>query len=207
MTTLPTDPPASDHSASARLAQVRRRDRAVTDEVWIRAFLQRAPVGVLATVDGDQPFLHSNLFVYDEKAHALYFHTALKGRTRSTVDAGGTAGARACFSVMEMGRLLPAAEALEFSVEYASIVVFGRVHVVVGREEALHALQALLDKYAPHLYPGQDYRPPIDAELKRTSVYRLDIDAWSGKKKEAAPDFPGAYWYPDPSVLPSTPPG
>ncbi len=203
MTTFPSDSPVSDPSPADALAQVRRRDRAVTDEAWIRAFLRRAPVGVLATADSDQPFLHSNLFVYDEPAHGLYFHTALKGRTRSNVEGGGDQGARACFSVMEMGRLLPAAEALEFSVEYASVVVFGRVHMVVDRDEAMGALQALLDKYAPHLHPGQDYRPPIDAELKRTSVYRLDIDAWSGKKKEVAADFPGAYWYPASPILPS----
>jgi len=31
----------------------------------------------------------------------------------------------------------------------------------------------------------------------RTAVYRIAIDSWSGKKKEAAPDFPGAYDYED----------
>ena len=29
------------------------------------------------------------------------------------------------------------------------------------------------------------------------AVYRIDIEAWSGKKKEVAPDFPGAYRYED----------
>jgi nitroimidazol reductase NimA-like FMN-containing flavoprotein (pyridoxamine 5'-phosphate oxidase superfamily) len=94
-----------------------------------------------------------------------------------------------------MGRLLPASEALEFSVEYASVVVFGRAGIVEDFEEARIALQLLLDKYAPHLKPGQDYRPPIDEEIKRTSVFRIRIDSWSGKKKEVAPDFPGAYHY------------
>ncbi len=27
----------------------------------------------------------------------------------------------------------------------------------------------------------------------RTAVYRIDIDAWSGKEKSVEPDFPGAY--------------
>jgi uncharacterized protein len=203
MTTPAAEPLSPNSNPADALAQVRRRDRAVTDEHWIRTFLQHAPVGVLATVDGDQPFLHPNFFVYDQAAHALYFHTALTGRTRSNADAGGEEGARACFSVMEMGRLLPAPQSLEFSVEYASVIVFGRVRVVTDRDEGLRALQGLLDKYVPHLHPGEDYRPPVDAELKRTAVYRLDIDAWSGKKKEAAPDFPGAYRYPDRPMLPS----
>ena len=61
--------------------------------------------------------------------------------------------------------------------------------------EAAGALQMLLDKYAPQLRPGQDYRPPIAEELRRTSVFRLDITAWSGKKKEVAAGFPGAFAY------------
>ncbi len=56
---------------------VRRSDRAVEDETWIKAFLQRAPVGVLATVSDDQPFINSNLFVYDQTVkHDLHSHGA-----------------------------------------------------------------------------------------------------------------------------------
>jgi hypothetical protein len=32
--------------------------------------------------------------------------------------------------------------------------------------------------------------------LKRTAVFKIRIEDWSGKKKEVAPDFPGAYTYP-----------
>jgi hypothetical protein len=53
----------------------------------------------------------------------------------------------------------------------------------------------LLDKYAPHLKPGRDYRPIVDAELARTAVYRIQIESWSGKRKQATPDFPGAFYY------------
>ena len=30
-----------------------------------------------------------------------------------------------------------------------------------------------------------------------TSVYRISIDAWSGKKKKVEEDFPGAYRWQD----------
>jgi uncharacterized protein len=181
-------------------AYVRRRDRAVEDEGWIRDFLHCAAVGMLATTAEGQPFINSNLYVYDEAAHCIYTHTAKHGRTRSNIDQHGE---RVCFSIMEMGRLLPADEALEFSVEYAGVVVFGSAHTVEDEDEAIHALQLLLDKYAPHLKAGEDYRPPVHDELKRTAVYRIDIDSWSGKKKEVAEDFPGAFWYPAESILQS----
>ncbi len=175
------------------ITHVRRQDRAVTDEAWIRAFLHRAAVGTLATVYEGQPFLNTNLFVYDEAAHAIYMHTARIGRTRSNVEVGGPI----CFTISEMGRLLPAKEALEFSVEYCGVTVFGTAVLLDDPVEAERGLQLLLDKYAPHLKPGQDYRPIMPEELKRTAVYRINIESWSGKQKKVAEDFPGAYFYQD----------
>lgn len=180
--------------AAVPVAQVRRSDRAVEDESWIRDLLNRAPVGYMATVNEGQPFINSNLFVYDEGEHCIYMHTARVGRTQANVDTDQ----RACFTVTEMGRLLPADEALEFSVEYSGVVVFGDARILddQAQEEAKYALQLLLDKYAPHLKPGRDYRATTLEELKRTAVYRIDIKQWSGKRKKAADDFPGAFFYP-----------
>lgn len=171
---------------------IRRNDRAVTDDTWIQAFLEQAASGTLATADPDtaQPFMNTNLFVYDADRHAIYLHTARTGRTRDLIEQNP----RVCFSIMEMGRLLPAAEALEFSVEYAGVTVFGQAQIVTDEAEATDMLQALLDKYAPHLQAGDDYRPPVPPELKRTAVFRVDIDDWSGKRKQVD-EFEGAFWY------------
>jgi nitroimidazol reductase NimA-like FMN-containing flavoprotein (pyridoxamine 5'-phosphate oxidase superfamily) len=171
--------------------QPRRRDRAVEEEAWIRAYLQRAAWGVLATVYDGQPFLNSNLFVYDPAQHVIYLHTARLGRTRSNIETSP----QVCFTVGEMGRLLPADTALEFSVEYSSVVVFGKARVVEDEAEARRALQLLLDKYFPHLRPERDYRPIQPEEMKRTSVYRIDIERWSAKRKAVEDDFPGAFLY------------
>jgi len=86
------------------------------------------PFGTLATVYEGQPFINTNLFVFDEAAHVIYMHTANVGRTRANVEAEE----RVCFSVSEMGRLLPADTALEFSVEYAGVVVLW-ARAIVGR--------------------------------------------------------------------------
>jgi nitroimidazol reductase NimA-like FMN-containing flavoprotein (pyridoxamine 5'-phosphate oxidase superfamily) len=170
---------------------MRRKDRQVTDEAWIRSFLQRAPVGVLATMQQNQPYINPNLFVYDEARHAIYMHSARIGRTHDNIDQE----TQVCFSVFEMGRLLPANEALEMSVEFSSIVVFGRARVVEDPEEAARMLQMLLDKYFSHLKPDRDYRPIQPQELKRTAVYCIQIEAWTGKRKQVEADFPGAFYY------------
>jgi nitroimidazol reductase NimA-like FMN-containing flavoprotein (pyridoxamine 5'-phosphate oxidase superfamily) len=174
--------------------QIRREDRAVTDQAWIKAFLHRAPYGILATSHNGQPFINSNLFVYDEAANAIYLHTARLGRTPANIEANG----RVCLSISEMGRLLPANVALEFSVEYAGVTVFGTAAILADEAEQTHALQMLLDKYFPHLRPGEDYRAITPEELRQTAAYRLDIEQWSGKQKQVEADFPGAFFYGQP---------
>ena len=170
-------------------SEVRRRDRSKSD-AWVRAFLREARYGFLATVgEGGQPHLNSNLFVYDEGRHCVYLHTHRTGRTRDTMERSEPVA----FAVAAMGRLLPAPEALEFSVEYSGVTAFGRGHIVTDSAEAKAALQKLLDKYAPHLRPGRDYRATTDEELARTAVYRIEVETWSGKQKEVDADFPGAF--------------
>ena len=190
-------PGANAAGADEPRTHVRRRDRAKED-AWVRAALKKADYGFLATVHDGQPFLNSNLFVYDESAHVIYMHTAHVGRTRTNLEADQ----HCCFSIATMGRMLPAPEALEFSVEYAGVVVFGKGSVVTDDAEKERGLQLLLDRYAPHLRPGRDYRPITAGELKRTGVYRIDIETWSGKQKVADPEHPGAFHFGIESAFP-----
>lgn len=181
---------AYDPSAHA-LNQARRKDRSIDDTAWIEAFLQRADFGVLASEHNGQPFTNMNLFVYDAARRAIYLHTAHDGRTRYNIESNP----KVCFSISEMGRLLPAKTALEFSVEYSGVMVFGKACVVKDEREAAYGLQLLLDKYFPHLQPGADYRAIQAEELARTAVFRIDIEEWSGKQKAAPEDFTGAFYY------------
>ncbi|HSG49174.1 MAG TPA: pyridoxamine 5'-phosphate oxidase family protein, partial [Longimicrobiales bacterium] len=136
-----------------RHVEPRRRDRG-KDEAWIRAYLAAAPWGVLA-IPGDDgvPRLNGNLFVYLPDPHRIYLHSARAGALPAALHPPEESPAS--FTAAEMGRLLPAPEALEFSVEYSGVVVTGKARTVQDPEEARVALQALLDKYAPHLIPGR----------------------------------------------------
>jgi nitroimidazol reductase NimA-like FMN-containing flavoprotein (pyridoxamine 5'-phosphate oxidase superfamily) len=174
------------------LNQMRRSDRAQDDD-WIRALLKRGGFGVMATSYEDQPFTNTRQYVYDESGNAVYMHGARTGRTPAVIAANN----RVCFSVSEMGRLIPADEAVEVSVEYASVMLFGKVSVIDDPEEATHALQMLMDKYFPHLKPIEDYRPIEPQDLKITAVLRIDIESWSGKRKQVEGDPPGSFYFRD----------
>ncbi len=171
---------------------------AIANPDEIRTILARGGVGSLATAHGGQPFLTPLLYIYIEADHAVYFHTAQVGRTRANV----AFNPQAAFNVWEYGRVLPHQEALEFNFEYNSVTVFGEIELVTDPAAAERALQALLDKYAPHLQPGRDYRPIQPEEIKRTAVYKLGIQDWSAKRQQEAEDYPGAFMYAHAPTMP-----
>lgn len=171
----------------------RRRDRS-KDEEWIKALLHRGEAGVFSAVLEGSPVALPRIFVFDEAKEAIYVHGAFGGLTgRVMAQEGGEGGVPMTVTVFEMGRLLPADEALEFGVEYASVVVSGTAREVPDLDEVGQALRLIMEKYAPHLDSGKDYRPVESDEVIRTAVVRIDIEAWSGKQKTAPEDFPGAY--------------
>ncbi len=164
-------------------AAMRRKDRRLTDTADVHALLARADLGFLATVAGNQPLATPYSFWFDGKR--IYFHGAKQGQSKEIMQQNP----RVCFTVAERGRYLPAERAMDFSVEYTSVMVFGTGRMVTAKDEQFYALQGLMDKYFPHLKSEQDYAPIVEKDLRATGVYAIDIETMSGKRK-AAPDHP-----------------
>jgi len=148
------------------------------DDAWIRAFLREAQVAHIATQWDDQPFVTPTTFWYDEPNQRIIFHSNLAGRVRANAEHSP----KVCLEASEMGKLLPSNIALEFSLQYRSVLVFGAVHILETDAEKRAALTGLLEKYFPAMQAGREYRPITGQELKRTSVYEIKIESWSGKE-------------------------
>lgn len=91
--------------------------------------------------------------------------------------------------------MLPSNAALEFSTQYRSVMVFGKVEIVLDDTEKQRFLEKLIAKYFPDVRPGLEYRPITQKELDRTTVYAIRIESWSGKENwqdiaEQTPDWP-----------------
>jgi nitroimidazol reductase NimA-like FMN-containing flavoprotein (pyridoxamine 5'-phosphate oxidase superfamily) len=167
-----------DYSLDVTPANVQRRPEHVQDDAWIRDFMARTQIGHIATHWDEQPFINPTTFWYDVERHEIIFHSNIVGRVR----ANSERYEQVCFEASEFGRLLPSNVALEFSIQYESVIAFGRVRVLQEAEEKRRALYALIGKYFPAMRAGQEYRPITAKELKRTSVYAIAIDSWSGKR-------------------------
>jgi len=148
------------------------------DDDWIRAFLYAAKVGHIASSLNGQPFLTPSTFWFDEENQQIIFHSNVTGRIRSNLESNP----KVCFEASELGKLLPSNVALEFSLQYRSVVVFGTVRLVTDEAEARRVLYGLIQKYFPKMRAGKEFREITDKELKHTSVYAIQIEEWSGKE-------------------------
>lgn len=157
---------------------LQRRPHLSRDDEWIRAFLAQAPIGHVATFAEGQPFINPTTFWFDEASHRIIFHSNIAGRIRSNIEGNP----KVCMEASELGKFLPSNVALEFSLQYRSVIVFGAARLLTDPAEARAALYGLIGKYFPEMTAGKEYREITDKELRATSVYAIEIEAWSGKE-------------------------
>ena len=150
----------------------------IRDDQWIKSFMHRSLIGHVAHKNGNQPFITPTNFWYDEMKHRIIFHSNITGRTRSNIEKEPPV----CFETSEYGRLLPSNAALEFSIQYRSVIAFGNVSIVEDPIDKENSLNNLISKYFPSFQSGKEYRPITKNELARTTVYGILISSWSGKE-------------------------
>lgn len=163
-----------------------RRPQNRRDDAWIEALLLRNRVARIATLwrgeDGAAfPFITPLAYAYRPEERDLVYHTNLVGRLRANTEQGEAATAE----VSEIGRFLPSNSPLELTVQYRSVIVFGTARVLTDAAEQRAALTTLSERVFPGLRVGETTRPITDEDLRRTGVYSLQIERWSGKENWA----------------------
>jgi len=90
-----------------------------------------------------------------------------------------------CVTVTLIDGLVLARSAFHHSMNYRSVMIFGRAKIVSVEGEKLEALRA----FTEHIVPGRwkDVRQPSENELKATLVMSLLIDEASAKIRSGAP--------------------
>ena len=157
-----------------RLPQRGAFDRASINQILDEGFI--CHVGF--AVDG-QPFVIPT--GYARAGDRLLIHGSQASRMLRTVGQG----IDVCLTVTLIDGLVLARSAFHHSMNYRSVVVFGRAVLVYEREEKLTALRALSE----HLIPGRwdDVRRPSERELQLTTVLSLPLDEASAKVRTGPP--------------------
>ena len=105
----------------------------------------------------------------------LYIHGSQASRMLRTLKSG----VEACVTVTLLDGLVLARSAFHHSMNYRSVVVFGKATLVDNADEKLSALRA----FSEHMIRGRcdDARKPTEQELKATTVLSLPLEEASAK--------------------------
>lgn len=107
------------------------------------------------------------------------------------------AGAGTCVAFTLLDGLVLARSAFHHSLNYRSVVLFGRARDVADPDERLEALRALTERAAPGRW--LETRQPSPQELKATALAAVPIDEASAKIRSGPPiddaaDLHLGYW-------------
>ncbi|HXG66092.1 MAG TPA: pyridoxamine 5'-phosphate oxidase family protein [Blastocatellia bacterium] len=149
-------------------------DRALVYQILDEGFL--CHVGFIAN---GQPFVIPT--AYARVADRLYIHGSQASRTMRTLKEG----VDLCLTVTLVDGLVLARSAFHHSINYRSVMVFGKAFAVENDEEKMEALYA----FTEHIMPGRwnDARPPNASELKATMVLALPLVEASAKVRTGPP--------------------
>jgi nitroimidazol reductase NimA-like FMN-containing flavoprotein (pyridoxamine 5'-phosphate oxidase superfamily) len=166
--------PPSDRTTIKRRPQRAHYDRATIDQILDEGLI--CHVGL--TADGQTTVLPT---IHVRVGDRVYLH----GSPASHMLQALAQGAEACLTVTLVDGLVLARSAMHHSMNYRSVVLFGRASVVDDLEEKTAVLRALTE----HLIPGRwsDVRAPTDQELKQTLVLSLPIQEASAKVRTGPP--------------------
>ena len=118
---------------------------------------------------------------YGREGDQLFLHGAPASRMLKAL----RDGAEVCVTVTLVDGLVLARSAFHHSMNYRSVVVFGKAREVTDREEKLRALDALVE----HVMKGRnaEVRPANEIELKQTLVLALPLEEASAKIRTGGP--------------------
>jgi len=164
---------------TARATVRRLPERGSYDRADVHAVLDEGLIAHVGLAGDDGPVVIPML--YGRLGDRLILH----GSPASRLLRGGAKGVDLCVTVTLIDGLVLARSAFHHSMNYRSVVIFGRATPVRDLDERRAALDALVE----HIVPGRrvDARPPTEKELRGTLVLALPLDECSVKARTGGP--------------------
>ncbi len=126
-----------------------------------------------------QPFVIPTC--YGRKNDEIFFHGAKTSRMLGHIKTGS----EICITITLLDGIVLARSAFHHSINYRSVVLFGKANELTNPKEKIKALKIITE----HIISGRwnDVRKPNEKELNATSVFSLKIDEASAKVREGGP--------------------
>jgi nitroimidazol reductase NimA-like FMN-containing flavoprotein (pyridoxamine 5'-phosphate oxidase superfamily) len=155
---------------------MKKEDREIKDRKVLNEVLKRGKYTTISLCRGNEPYLITLSYGFDQEKNALYFHTAKEGLKLEFLKENS----QACGTVVEDKGY----KFNECSHAYRSVVFWGSIVIIENIDEKKHAFEVLLN----HL---EEKPNEVKAKfLKNDDAYinpcilRLDISDISGKESK-----------------------
>lgn len=156
----------------------RRKDRRIKTSREMELLLERMPVGRLAVMTEDGPYVIAVNYLFLEGD--IYFHSGQAGRKMEALRSDN----RVCFLVDDVGPQVIFEQGCGISQIFESVVCFGKAELVEKPIEKMRILEKLAQKFLPANYP----LPPMkDQNIEKTAVVKIVVESMSGKANLLSP--------------------
>lgn len=172
-------PPADGAAAftpTERSRAHRRPQRASYDEAAVFGVLDAGVMAHVGYVIEGQPYVTPT--AYWREGRKLYWHGAAASRMLATV----AQGAPVCVTVSFLDGFIVGRSGIIHSLNYRSVMAFGRARLVPEPADKRAAMEAFIDR----LYAGRSakLRSMSDEELTRIALVEMEIEEASAKIKD-----------------------
>ena len=160
-------------------------ERAVPEEA--AKILSNGLVAHVGFIEDGLPYVIPLSYHFDsDRADRLYLHGSIRSRALELL----ATGAPVCVTVTISDGLVYSRKAMNHSMNYRSVVLFGTAREVTDHDEKFALFDQMVQRYFPDRLLERDYNPPPASDLGVTALVEVQIEEWSAKARRGGPTGP-----------------
>ena len=138
-------------------------------------------------IEDGLPYVIPLSYHYDaQRPDRLYLHGSIRSRALELL----ASGSPVCVTVTLTDGLVYSRKAMNHSMNYRSVVLFGTGREVTDHDEKFALFDLMVQRYFPDRMLERDYNPPPASDLGVTALVEVLIEEWSAKARRGGPTGP-----------------
>ncbi len=150
---------------------MRRKEREVKDQRIIDSVIRDADVCRLGMCSQDEPYIVPMCF--GRTGNSIFFHCAKEGKKMDFI----RKNSRVCFEIEGKASIARESTPCKWSIEYISVIGFGRASIVEDADERKSALAAILDHYG-----GEGPYKFEEKAFGKTAIIKVEMEEMTCKR-------------------------
>ena len=161
-------------------------ERAVPEEA--AEILSSGFVAHVGFIEDGLPYVIPLSYHYEgQQSDRIYLHGSSRSRALELL----ATGAPVCVTVTLTDGLVYSRKAMNHSMNYRSVVLFGTAREITDHDEKFTLFDRMVQRYFPNRLLERDYNPPPASDLGVTALVEVQIEDWNAKaRRGGAPRDP-----------------